>query len=273
MIDVLKRNHVKVTGKGTQTMMFAAGFGCDQNMWRFVAPYFEEMYQVVLFDYVGAGKSDITKYAPEKYSTLEGYAQDVLDILSALDLKDTIFVGHSVSSMIGALAAIKEPDRFAKLVMVGPSPRYLNDLPDYIGGFDKEALEGLFDIMDKNYIGWANYLAPVIMKNAERPELAEELEESFCSTDPVIAKNFARTTFFSDNRKDLPQVMIPTLVLQCREDAVAPKEVGEYVHQHIPNSAIKYMDASGHCPHMSHPEETIQLIEDYLKSTSELLTT
>ncbi|RXI96377.1 alpha/beta hydrolase [Anaerobacillus alkaliphilus] len=265
MIDIMRRNHVQVSGNGPQTIMFGAGFGCDQKMWRYVAPHFEENYQVVLFDSVGMGNSDVTLYDAKKYSKLDSYAKDVLEIMEALNLNNTIFVGHSVSSMIGILASIKEPERFSHLVLVGPSPCYINELPDYVGGFDKEALEGLFDLMDKNYIGWANYLAPVVMKNVDRPELTKELEDSFCSTDPVIARNFAKTTFFSDNRKDLPRVTVPSLILQCKDDSVAPIEVGEYVHRHLPNSSLMYMEATGHSPHMSHPEETIELIEQYLQ--------
>ena len=264
--DIIKRNNVKVTGKGSKIIMFAHGFGCDQNMWRFVTPAFENDYKLVLFDYVGCGKSDMAAYNPERYSTLDGYADDVLEICRALNLKDILFVGHSVSSMIGALAAIQEPGRFSSLIMIGPSPKYINELPEYIGGFDKKDLEGLLDVMDNNYIGWANYLAPVVMKNPERPALTAELEESFCSTDPVITRKFAEVTFFSDNREDLSKISIPCLVLQCSEDAIAPDSVGEYTYQNIPDSEFVKMEATGHCPHMSHPEETIALIKKFLES-------
>ena len=203
--DVLARNNVKVSGRGTQPMLFAHGFGCDQNMWRFVAPAFEDDYRVVTFDYVGSGRSDLGAYDAKRYASLDGYAQDVLDVCHALDLHDIIFVGHSVSSMIGVLAANREPERFAQLVMLGPSARYVNDA-DYVGGFERADLEGLIDMMDRNFIGWANFLAPVVMKNPERPELGAELEESFCSTDPVIARRFAEATFFADNRADAAEV-------------------------------------------------------------------
>ena len=249
-------------------MLFAHGFGCDQNMWRFVTPAFEENYQIVLFDYVGSGKSDLQAYSAERYSNLDGYAQDVLDICAALKLKDIIYVGHSVSGMIGMLASIREPEIFERLILIGPSPCYINDPPAYVGGFDRADITGLLDVMEKNYIGWANFLAPVVMKNDERPELAEELGESFCSTDPKVARRFAEATFFSDNRRDLQNVKIPSLIMQCSEDAIAPLEVGQYLESHLPQSTLRVMKATGHCPHMSHPEETIQIIKEYLTPAS-----
>ena len=261
--DILRRNNVTVKGKGEQAMVFAHGFGCDQNMWRFVTPAFEEDYNIVLFDYVGCGKSDVAAYNAERYSNLHGYAQDVLEVCEALQLDDVIFVGHSVSSMIGLLAAIENPDIFCCMVFIGPSARYINDI-DYMGGFSREDLEGLLEVMDNNYIGWANFLAPVVMKNGERPELTKELEESFCSTDPVITRRFAEVTFFSDNRDDLSNLAMPCLVLQCSDDAIAPDEVGRYVHNQIKGSTFEKMNATGHCPHMSHPEETIELIQKFL---------
>ena len=263
-MDVLVRNNVKVAGHGTQPMLFAHGFGCDQNMWRFVAPAFADDYKLVLFDYVGSGKSDLSAYDAERYATLDGYAQDVLDVIHALELSDVVFVGHSVSAMVGVLAARQEPARFATLIMIGPSPRYLNDPPDYTGGFERSDIEGLLDTMDKNYIGWANYLGPAIMANADRPELGQELTESFCSTDPVIARRFAEATFFADNRRDLAELRVPSLILQCSEDIIAPNEVGEYVHRELPGSTMRLMQATGHCPHMSAPEETIALVREYL---------
>jgi sigma-B regulation protein RsbQ len=262
--DVLSRNNVRVSGRGTQPMLFAHGFGCDQNMWRFVAPAFEDDYRVVLFDYVGSGKSGLSAYDPARYSTLDGYAQDVLDVVHALDLRDVVFVGHSVSGMVGVLAANREPERFERLVLIGPSPRYVND-PPYVGGFERGDIEGLLDMMEHNYIGWASFLAPAIIKNPDRPELGEELTESFCSTDPVIARRFAEATFLSDNRDDLARVTVPVLVLQCSDDMVAPSEVGEYVHRQTPGSTLRVMKATGHCPHMSHPEETIELMREYLQ--------
>jgi sigma-B regulation protein RsbQ len=262
--NILARNNVKVFGKGTQPMLFAHGFGCDQNMWRFVTPAFEDDYRIILFDYVGSGRSDLQAYSPERYGNLEGYTDDVLDICAELDLMNIIYVGHSVSGVVGMLSSIREPRRFERLILVGPSPRYINDPPGYFGGFDKADIVGLLDVMEKNYIGWANYLAPVVMKNQERPELTREIEESFCSTDPKIARRFAEATFFSDNRDDLPKVSIPSLIMQCSEDAIAPIEVGEYLHLNLPHSTLRVMRATGHCPHMSHPEETIQIIKEYL---------
>lgn len=266
--DIRRRNSVVITGRGTQPMLLAHGFGCDQNMWRFLVPAFEDDFQVVRFDYVGSGKSDLSAYDPARYSTLDGYAQDVVDVVEALDLHDVVFVGHSVSSMVGVLAANRLPGRFAHLVLVGPSPRYIND-PPYVGGFDRGDIEGLLETMDKNYLGWANFLAPVIMKNPERPELASELEASFCSTDPVIARRFAEATFFADNREDLPRVRVPTLILQCSEDAIAPDAVGDYVHANTPGSTLRKLDAVGHCPHMSHPDETIAAIREYLEEQAQ----
>ena len=263
--DVIKRNNVKVSGAGTQPMLFAHGFGCDQNMWRYVTPHFEDDYRIVLFDYVGSGKSDISAYDARRYESLEGYARDVLDVIEALDLNDIIFVGHSVSSMVGVLAANEQPERFDRLILVGPSPRYINDTP-YVGGFERGDIEGLFEMMDHNFIGWANFLAPAIMKNADRPDLGAELTESFCSTDPVIARQFARATFLADNRGDLARVSVPSLILQCSDDMVAPLAVGDYLHSELGRSTLRVMKAVGHCPHMSDPEETVALIREYLLS-------
>jgi sigma-B regulation protein RsbQ len=233
-------------------------------MWRFVAPAFADDYRIVLFDYVGSGKSDLSAYDADRYASLEGYASDVLDVIHALDLRDVVFVGHSVSSMVGVLAANRERDRFSSLVLIGPSPRYINDAPGYVGGFEKSDIEGLLETMDKNYLGWANQLAPAIMGNGDRPELGSELTESFFSTDPVIARRFAEATFYSDNRDDLQGVSVPTLILQCAEDIIAPNAVGEYVHRQTPGSTFRQMRATGHCPHMSAPEETIALMREFL---------
>jgi sigma-B regulation protein RsbQ len=261
---VLARNNVRVVGQGSETMMLAHGFGCDQNMWRYIVPAFEQDYRIVLFDYVGSGRSDRQAYNRERYADLNGYAQDVLDICEALDLEKVIFVGHSVSSMVGLLAAMKAPHRIKSMIMVGPSPCYINHLPEYLGGFERSDIEGLLDMMEKNYIGWANFLAPNVMKNPERPELAAELTESFCSTDPAVARQFAEVTFFSDSRADLGKVRVPTLLLQCSDDLIAPLEVGDYLHRHISGSTLVVLKATGHCPHLSEPEETIGVIKEFL---------
>jgi sigma-B regulation protein RsbQ len=264
-MGVIERNNVRVAGrKDGQPMMFAHGFGCDQNMWRFVAPAFESDYRIVLFDHVGSGASDLTAYSREKYASLEGYAHDVLEICRELDLRDVVFVGHSVASMMGVLAAIEEPTRFASLILIGPSPRYIDE-EGYVAGFSRSDVEGLLDALDSNYLGWSQQMAPVIMGNAERPELGEELTNSFCRTDPEIAREFARVTFLSDNRADLPKVRVPTLVLQCSEDAIAPPAVGEYVHRQIPRSDLVIMAATGHCPNLSAPEETVSAIQAFLQ--------
>ena len=263
-MDVVRRNNVKVTGRDDgRPMLFAHGFGCDQHMWRFVAPAFEDSHRVVLFDYVGAGESDPAAYDPERYGSLDGYAEDVLEICRALELEDAIFVGHSVSSMVGALAAAREPGRIGKLVMVGPSPRYIDD-EGYRGGFSRADIEELLASLDSNFLGWSSAMAPVIMGNDDRPELGAELTESFCRTDPDIAARFARVTFMSDNRADLEQVRVPTLVLQCSEDAIAPDAVGDYVHRAIPGSRFLRLAATGHCPNLSAPEETVAAIRAFV---------
>jgi sigma-B regulation protein RsbQ len=262
-MDPLRRNNVRVSGRGTRTIIFAHGFGCDQNMWRYVAPQFEQDFKVVLFDHVGAGGSDLTAYSREKYGTLQGYADDVIEICRALGVSDCVFVGHSVSSMIGILAAADAPGLFESLVLVGPSPRYVND-GAYVGGFTAEQIEELLEFLDSNHMGWSAAMAPTIMGNPDRPELGEELTNSFCRTDPEIAKHFARTTFLSDNRGDLARVKARCLVLQCSDDIIAPNCVGEYVQAHLPNGKLVVMKATGHCPNLSAPQETIEAIRAFL---------
>jgi sigma-B regulation protein RsbQ len=266
-MDVLIRNNVRVFGPADpadpRPLVFSHGFGCDQNMWRLVTPAFEERHRVVVFDHVGAGASDLAAYDPRRYERLDAYAEDVLQILHALDLRDVVFVGHSVSAMIGVLAANAEPGRFSGLVLVGPSPRYLDD-DGYVGGFSREDIDELLTSLESNYLGWSAQMAPVIMGRPDRPELGEELTNSFCRTDPDIAAQFARVTFLSDNREDLERVPVPALVLQSRVDAIAPPAVGEYVHRRIPRSRMVMLDATGHCPNLSAPEETIAAIEGFL---------
>ena len=252
-------------GAGTRPIMFAHGFGCDQNMWRFVAPTFEPDHLVVLFDHVGAGLSDLAAYDRRRHGTLAGYAEDVLEICRDADLSDVVFVGHSVSATIGALAVAREPGRFRGLVMVGPSPRYVND-DGYVGGFTREDIDGLLESMDSNYLGWSSAMAPAIMGNPDRPELGAELENSFCRTDPEIARQFARVTFLSDNREDLASVRVPTLILQCTDDVIAPDAVGEFVHRSIPGSQLVRLRATGHCPNLSAPDETSAAIAAFVSS-------
>jgi sigma-B regulation protein RsbQ len=266
MSAILTRNNVKVLGRGEKPMIFAHGYGCDQNMWRFITPAFEDRYKIVLFDHVGHGQSDAAAFDPAQYGSLNGYADDVLAICRELDLTDAVFVGHSVSAMIGVLAAIKEPERFDRLVLIGPSPRYINE-GDYVGGFKQEDIEGLLDFLDSNHLGWSSTMAPVIMANPDRPELGEELTNSFCRTNPEIAKHFARVTFLSDNRADLPRVRTKALILQCSQDAIAPEVVGRYMHQNLPGSAFVLMKATGHCPNLSAPEETIAAMEAFLSDS------
>ena len=265
-VTVLARSNVTLSGRPDgQPMMFAHGFGCDQHMWRFVVPAFAATHRIVLFDHVGAGQSDLAAYDPTRHASLEGYADDVLEIIHELDLQRVVFVGHSVSAMIGALAAAAEPERFDRLVMIGPSPRYIDD-DSYVGGFTRDDIDGLLDSLESNYLGWSSAMAPVIMGNADRPELGAELTNSFCRTDPDIARQFARVTFLSDNRADLPRVRTRSLILQCSDDAIAPQVVGEYVHRNLPDSELVLMQATGHCPNLSAPEETIAAIQAFLAS-------
>ncbi|HEX2316046.1 MAG TPA: alpha/beta hydrolase [Thermomonospora sp.] len=267
-MGVLERNNVHVGGPPDgRPMVFAHGFGCDQTMWRLVAPAFEDEYRVVLFDHVGAGGSDLSAYSPERYASLDGYARDLLEIIRELGLERVVLVAHSVSAMIGVLAVNAEPARFDRLVMVGPSPRYVDVEEDgYVGGFRRADIDELLGSLDSNYLGWSSAMAPTIMQNPDRPELGEELTNSFCRTDPGIARQFARVTFLSDNRADLPRVTVPSLVLQCSDDVIAPDAVGRYVHEAVPGSVLVRMRATGHCPNLSAPEETIAAIRAFLRS-------
>jgi sigma-B regulation protein RsbQ len=261
-----ERHNVQITGRPDgQPMVFAHGFGCDQHMWRYVAPAFEDRFRVIVFDHVGAGGSDLSAYDPEKYATLAGYADDVLELCRELDLQDVIFVGHSVSAMIGALASLRAPELFSKLVFVGPSARYVDD-GAYVGGFSEADINELLESLESNYLGWSSVMAPVIMGNPDRPELGAELTASFCRTDPDIARRFARVTFLSDNRADLALVTTPTLVLQCAHDAIAPVVVGEYVRDALPNSTFVLLDATGHCPNLSSPDQTADAIAAFVRA-------
>jgi sigma-B regulation protein RsbQ len=262
-MKAIQRNNVHVIGDGPRTLMFAHGYGCDQNMWRAVTPEFHQDCKIVLFDYVGAGNSDPKAFNRTHYSTLHGYASDVLEIIRELGLTKVTFVGHSVSSMIGALAAIENPEVFDNIVMIGPSPCYIND-GEYVGGFERADIMDLLETLDNNHSGWSAMMAPVIMGNLERPELAGELEASFCRTNPLFAQHFARVTFLSDNRKDLPKLETRTLILQCEHDLIAPSSVGEYVHRCLPNSQLVVMNATGHCPHLSAPREVAKAMRLFL---------
>ncbi len=262
-MDVLTRHNVTVGGDPNgQPMVFAHGFGCDQSMWADVAAAFPD-FKTVLYDLVGSGNSEITAYKKNRYSDLAGHADDVVELCRALELSDVVFVGHSVSGMIGVLAVKKDPDLFDKLVLVGPSPRYVND-GDYDGGFSEDDIKSLLESLDANYFGWSSTMAPVIMGSPDRPELGQRLTESFCRTDPYIAKHFARVTFLSDNRDDLPDVQAPTLVMQCSDDPIAPTHVGEYVRDAIPDSRIAYLAATGHCPNVSAPGEVIAVMREFV---------
>jgi sigma-B regulation protein RsbQ len=263
-VDVIARNNVVTAGwTDGQPLMFAHGFGCDQNMWRFVEPAFRDSFRTVLFDYVGAGRSDLAAYDPARYESLDGYALDVLEIVDALGLRDVIFVGHSVSAMIGVLASLSAPERFAALVLVGPSPRYIDD-DGYVGGFSRSDIDALLESLESNYLGWSTAMAPTIMGNPDRPELGAELTESFCRTDPDVQKRFARATFLSDNRSDLTRVAVPTLVLQCSDDVIAPTAVGRFVAQQLPAGRFVQLAATGHCPNLSAPQETIDAIKAFV---------
>ncbi|TWF81563.1 sigma-B regulation protein RsbQ [Pseudonocardia hierapolitana] len=262
-MDVRSRNNVVVTGRPEgRAVVLAHGFGCDQNLWRLVVPRLARDFRVVLFDHVGAGRSDLSAWREERYAALDGYAEDVLEICAELDLHDAVLVGHSVSAMIAVLAVNREPARFAGLVLLTPSPRYIDD-EDYRGGFSEADIEELLDSLESNYLGWSAAMAPVIMGNPDRPELGEELTNSFCRTDPAIARVFARATFLSDNRADLAAVAVPTLVVECRQDVIAPPEVGAYVHAAVGGSRLVTLDATGHCPQLSAPEATGAAIAEF----------
>jgi sigma-B regulation protein RsbQ len=263
-MNALKRNNVVITGHGERPMVFSHGFGCDQHMWRFVAPAFAESHRLVLFDHMGCGKSDLSAYDNDRHATLEGYALDMAEIFEQADLWDAVVVGHSVGATVGMLAANLSRQHVHSLVMVAPSPRYLNDPPDYVGGFEREDIEGLIDMMESNMLGWTDFLAPVVMGSQAAAEMTQELKDSFCASDPYVTRRFALAAFLGDHRAALPLVQVPSLIIQCSDDAIAPQAVGEYMHQHMPDSRLRVMQASGHCPHMTHPAQTIALIREHL---------
>ena len=262
--SVLKRNNVQVQGEGPP-MVFVHGFGCDQAMWRLLAPYFAESHTCILLDLVGSGRSDLAAYDKEKYASLHGYASDLCEVLAAVTTAPAVCVGHSVSAMIGMLANIASPDQFLAQVMVGPSPCYIND-GDYVGGFERSDIESLLETLESNYLGWSSNMAPAIMGAPDQPELAVELTNSFCRTDPEIAKQFARVTFLSDHRADLAKLQAPTLVLQCSDDLIAPRPVGDYLARHIPHCTLRVIETVGHCPHLSAPSASADAMEQFLQS-------
>ena len=264
--DVLSRHQVTVVGGGAQTIMLAHGFGCDQSVWRDVAADLGVDHRVVQFDYLGCGQSDRSAWRADRYAQLEDYARDVLAIIDALGLSKVIYVGHSISGSIGVLAAVARPDCFERLIMIAPNPRFINEPPDYIGGYERADIQDLLDLMERNMIAWANFFAPVAMSNPDRPGLAADLYHRLCSGDPVVLKHFARVVFESDVRAQLPKLTPHVLIMQCSDDAVAPAAIGEYMARHIPRATLKHMKATGHCPHMSYPGETIAVIREYLSA-------
>lgn len=265
-MNLQHRNNIQVSGNGPVTMIFAHGFGCDQNMWRLLAPAFAENFKIILFDLVGSGQSDLKAYDYKKYDTLQGYADDLLEIIAAFAEGPVIFVGHSVSALIGLLATIKAPQQFLSQIMIGPSPCYIND-GDYVGGFSRADIEELCSTMESNYLGWSSTMAPAIMGAADRPELGLELANSFCRTDPDIARHFARVTFLSDYRYALTESTTPALILQCSDDLIAPLSVGEYMQRVMPNAVMHIIENVGHCPHLSSPSSSAKAIQDFLHAT------
>jgi len=264
-IDIVKRNNITVTGTNGPVLVYAHGFGCNQHMWSRVIPAFQTSHRQVLFDYVGSGTSELAAFRADKYSTLAGYVEDLIEVCAASDIQsNAVFIGHSVSCSIGILASIAKPQLFSKMILLGPNPCFVNDPPHYVGGFEKADLEGLLELMEQNYLGWANYLAPVVSSQDANAAVTIELSNSFCSTDPTTASAFARATFFADNRDDLRKVSCPSLILQHQQDALAPLSVGKYMHAQMPTSMLKVLEASGHCAHMSHPDLVVQAITEFI---------
>ncbi|NWC93804.1 MULTISPECIES: alpha/beta fold hydrolase [unclassified Pseudomonas] len=263
-MDLAQRNNVNVSGQGPATLVFSHGFGCDQSMWRYLAPSFSDRFRVVLYDLVGAGRSDLRAYDKTQYERLGRYAQDLGEIIHQFAEGPVILVGHSVSAMIGALADRQAPGQIAGHVMIGPSPCYI-DSGDYVGGFTLKDIQSLLDTLDSNYLGWSSTMAPAIMGAPDQPALGEELTNSFCRTEPDIAKQFARVTFMADNRADVNGLQTPTLILQSTDDLIAPVAVGEYLHAIMPNSEFCLVDNVGHCPHMSAPEACRVAMDGFLR--------
>lgn len=262
--DVRARNHVTEIGRGERVLVLAHGFGCDQRIWRFVAADLARDHRIVLFDYVGSGRSDLCAWTPQRYGSLEGYKQDLIEVLDALRHEQVVLVAHSVSGSIGALASIDRPELFERLILVGPNPCFIND-GEYVGGFERQDVMDMLDLMDRNMVGWADMLAPLVVKTTVWPERVAEMRENLCAGDPAIVRRFAEVVFTSDIRQHLPRIPVPVLIMQCADDAVAPSSVGDYLLRHIPRARLNRMAATGHCPHLSHPDETIALIRDDLR--------
>jgi len=263
-MSATQRNNVHVSGTSGPPMLFVHGFGCDQNMWRLLTPHYERRYRLILVDLTGSGNSDLSAYDKRKYASLQGHADDMCEVLrEVVPGERAIFVGHSVSAMIGLLAHVAHPDMFRSQVMVGPSPCYVND-GDYFGGFGRGDIDSLLEAMESNYLGWSSNMAPAIMGAPSHPELAEELKNSFCRTDPDIAKHFARVTFLSDHRADLPKLNAPALILQCSDDLIAPQAVGEYMARTMPQATLRVIENQGHCPHLSAPSASVEAIDEFL---------
>jgi sigma-B regulation protein RsbQ len=264
-MSIHQRHNVAIRGDGRPTFVFAHGFGCDQTMWRFVAPHYAERYRTVCYDLAGSGRSDLSAYDRDRHGSLQGHADDLIDLVRAVSSEPVVFVGHSVSSMIGLLGGIQAPELFAAQIWLGPSPCYIND-GDYVGGFTREDVESLLETLDSNYLGWSSTMAPAIMGAPDQPHLAEELTNSFCRTDPEIAKHFARVTFLSDNRADVAKLQQPTLILQCSDDLIAPQPVGEFLQRTLPNGTLRVIQNVGHCPHLSAPGSSVEAMDEFLDS-------
>ncbi len=260
-MNIITRNNVKISGAGEEVLMLSHGYGCSQKMWSLVLPELEKTHRVVLFDHIGSGASEVAYYDKVKYGSLNGYAEDVIEVIQELGIGPVTFVGHSVSAMIGVSAANKRPDLFRGLVLVTPSPCYVNT-GDYVGGFTRDAIEGLIHSLEANFAEWARAIAPVLTGNDSQQ--GQVLAESFCQIRPDIAKHFARVTFTSDSRSELPKIDLPVLILQCTDDVIAPEGVGSYVHRQIKGSRLVKLMCTGHCPHLTAPKEFVEALRLHL---------
>ncbi|TVT38334.1 alpha/beta hydrolase [Hymenobacter setariae] len=262
---IIKRNNVRLIGEGSQTLLFCNGFGCSQQIWRYLSTPLANRYRVVLFDYVGTGDSDLGAYNWQEYSTLKRYAQDVVEICRVLELHEVVLIGHSVGATIAMLAAGQAPGYFAKCVLLTASPCYLNK-PGYYGGLTLEDVNQLFALLDVDQNSWANLFSGMLIAPEHAPTIGEELASYFCNLDSNVARHFARVAFLADNRADVSQLQLPTLLLQCADDAIAPTEVSTFLMEHLPQATLTTLPAVGHCPHLSAPLETMAAIEAFLAS-------